>query len=65
MASLPEVPNSDRSTQWRGDGVQADEVRLEAARQIALESLAEDHHALELDAKLAFGPVVVLTDRTT
>lgn len=34
--------------------------RLETARRIALESLKEDHHALEIDAKLAFGPAAIL-----
>jgi hypothetical protein len=34
--------------------------RLEMARKIALESLKEDHHALEIDAKLAFGPAAIL-----
>jgi len=34
--------------------------RLELARRIALESLKEDHRALEIDAKLAFGPAAIL-----
>lgn len=34
--------------------------RLEMARRIALESLKEDHRALEIDAKLAFGPAAIL-----
>ncbi|MEU0957207.1 hypothetical protein ABZ353_33510 [Streptomyces niveus] len=38
----------------------ADSLRLETARKIALESLEEDHRALELDAKLAFGAAVSL-----
>lgn len=38
----------------------ADSLRLETARRIALESLEEDHRALELDAKLAFGAAVSL-----
>ncbi len=38
----------------------ADLERLTMAQHIALESLKEDHHALEIDAKLAFGPAATL-----
>ncbi|NUS18143.1 MAG: hypothetical protein HOY69_43205 [Streptomyces sp.] len=38
----------------------AEAERLAMARRIALESLKEDHHALEVDAKLAFGPAAIL-----
>ena len=34
--------------------------RLAMARNIALESLKEDYHALEIDAKMAFGPAANL-----
>jgi len=34
--------------------------RMTMAQNIALESLKEDHHALEIDAKLSFGPAATL-----
>jgi hypothetical protein len=47
------MPETDTETRAEAD-------RLEMARGIALASLKEDHHALEIDAKLAFGPAAVL-----
>jgi len=52
-------PGSDQLNQW-GVDVNTESARLETARKIALESLEEDHRALELDAKLAFGPSAIL-----
>lgn len=42
------------------DDAAAESERREKARKIALDSLKEDHHVLELDAKLAFGPAALL-----
>ncbi|MCC9158499.1 hypothetical protein LZP81_31600 [Streptomyces parvulus] len=38
----------------------ADAEQLESARRIALESIEEDHRALERDAKLAYSPALLL-----
>ncbi|CAL9653000.1 hypothetical protein SUDANB145_06670 [Streptomyces sp. enrichment culture] len=38
----------------------ADQDRLESARRLALESIEEDHRALERDAKLAYSPALLL-----
>ncbi len=54
MASFSRDHGDDQLPQLR-EGQAAQTDRLETARKIALESLEEDHHALEVDAKLSFG----------
>lgn len=52
--------NSDNDESGCASSTEVQATRLEMARQIALDSLKEDHHALEIDAKLAFGPAALL-----
>jgi len=47
------------------DHSNAAQERLEEAQRIALESLKEDHHALEVDARLAFSPAAMLAEQAT
>ncbi|MFK0117756.1 hypothetical protein [Streptomyces sp. NPDC090994] len=49
--SLPSEPDAE---------LDADQHRLESARRLALESIEEDHRALERDAKLAYSPALLL-----
>lgn len=59
MGSPQRDQENDQLPPW-GNAPSPDSERLEMARRIALESLEEDHHALELDAKLAFGTSVAV-----
>lgn len=40
--------------------IDADPEQLESARRLALESIEEDHRALERDAKMAYSPALLL-----
>jgi hypothetical protein len=55
-----------RDPEGRGlDHSNAERERLAEAQRIALESLKEDHHALEVDARLAFGPAAMPAEEAT
>ncbi|MEW2298977.1 hypothetical protein AB0958_03160 [Streptomyces sp. NPDC006655] len=41
-------------------GLDTDPDQLASARRLALESIEEDHRALERDAKLAYSPALLL-----
>lgn len=59
MNSFHSEPSSPDSTPPDVDS-DADAEQLESARRIALESIEEDHRALERDAKLAYSPALLL-----
>lgn len=59
MNSFHPEPHDSHPTA-RDTELDADQEQLETARRLALESIEEDHRALERDAKLAYSPALLL-----
>ena len=52
--------HQDRDLVPRDAERESDPEQMEAARRIVLESIEEDHRALERDAKLTFSPAALM-----